>query len=174
MPSTSHSGLRSTAKNSFQPRTTIAATAHSGGMRLLAALFASCVAIAWKQAQWAAQHTFPLPGCASSDLGRKLLLTRSMWQKQVCCHPIYPASRVHVELCTKLLKYLLHDEARVGGELTPESTALPWWQQHRRLRHLQFKIVTNVTRRVGRPNDSTSWLVHQENIGGIGYCLPQM
>lgn len=47
----SHRGLYNTVRNSFQPSTTSAQTAHSGGMRLLAALLASCVDMACSTTQ---------------------------------------------------------------------------------------------------------------------------
>ena len=43
MRSRSHKGLYRMTKNSFMPRTAMAASAQSGGILLLAALFASCM-----------------------------------------------------------------------------------------------------------------------------------
>lgn len=48
MPLTSRSGLRKTLITSLKPSTTMAASAHRGGILLLAALFASCVALAYR------------------------------------------------------------------------------------------------------------------------------
>ena len=49
VPLTSRSGLRKTLITSLKPSTTMAANAHRGGILLLAALLASCVALAYRK-----------------------------------------------------------------------------------------------------------------------------